>query len=161
MNVAAVYLGLSLGPTFGGFLTQQFGWRSIFLVNVPLGLLVIFFLATRLKAEWAEARGEKFDLAGSLLYSITLVSLMYGLSRLPRGTGAALVVVGAAGAALFIVWEIKSASPLLNMDLFFHNAAFAFSNLAASCCAKRSAASCFPTIPPTIRTMSRIPATVR
>ncbi len=131
MNVAAVYLGLSLGPTFGGFLTQQFGWRSIFLVNVPLGLLVIFFLATRLKAEWAEARGEKFDLAGSLLYSVTLVSLMYGLSRLPRGTGAALVAVGAAGAALFIVWEIKSASPLLNMNLFFHNAAFAFSNLAA------------------------------
>jgi len=131
MNVAAVYLGLSIGPTFGGFLTQHFGWRSLFLVNVPLGLLVIFFLATKLKAEWAEARGERFDLAGSLLYSASLVALMYGLSLLPRGMGIVLTAAGAAGAAMFILWEMKTTSPLLDMNLFFHNATFAFSNLAA------------------------------
>src|SRR5512143_1184847 len=132
MNVAAVYLGLSLGPTFGGFLTHQFGWRSIFLMNVPLGLLVIFFLATKLKAkEWAEARGERFDLAGSLLYSASLVSLMYGLSLLPRRMGIVLTAAGAAGAVMFVLWERSAESPLLDMDLFFHNATFAFSNLAA------------------------------
>ncbi|HSB32953.1 MAG TPA: MFS transporter [Nitrospirota bacterium] len=131
MNVAAVYLGLSLGPTFGGFLTHQFGWRSIFLMNVPLGLLVIFFLATKLKAEWAEARGERFDLAGSLLYSASLVSLMYGLSLLPRRMGIVLTAAGVAGAVMFVLWERSAESPLLDMDLFFHNATFAFSNLAA------------------------------
>src|SRR5512143_248010 len=106
MNVAAVYLGLSLGPTFGGFLTHQFGWRSIFLMNVPLGLLVIFFLATKLKSEWAEARGEKFDLAGSLLYGASLAAVMYGLSLLPRRMGIVLTAAGAAGTALFILWEL-------------------------------------------------------
>jgi MFS family permease len=41
INVASVYLGLSLGPFFGGVLTEHLGWRSIFLINVPLGLIVI------------------------------------------------------------------------------------------------------------------------
>ena len=58
INVAAVYLGLSLGPVFGGFLTHQFGWRSIFLVNVPLGLFVIYLVVAKLNREWAEAQGE-------------------------------------------------------------------------------------------------------
>jgi MFS family permease len=84
-----------------------------------------------LKKEWAEARDEKFDLAGSILYSATLLVLMYGLSLLPARTGVALTIAGVAGAALFVRWEMKATSPLLNMDLFFYNAVFAFSNLAA------------------------------
>jgi Na+/melibiose symporter-like transporter len=98
---------------------------------VPLGLLVIYFLATKLKAEWAEARGERFDLAGALLYSASLVFVMYGLSILPARAGIVLTAAGAAGAALFVLWERRTESPLLDMDLFFHNATFAFSNLAA------------------------------
>jgi len=131
INVAAVYLGLSLGPAIGGFLTQQFGWRSIFLVNVPLGAAVIYLVSAKLKVEWAEAWNEKFDLAGAVIYSVTLVALMYGLSLLPGRPGGALTVAGIAGAALFVRWERKAASPLLNMNLFFYNATFAFSNLAA------------------------------
>jgi EmrB/QacA subfamily drug resistance transporter len=131
INVAAVYLGLSLGPVLGGFLTQQFGWRSIFLVNVPLGLFVIVLVTTKLKREWADARGEKFDLVGSGLYALTLLSLMYGLSLLPALFAAGFLLAGGAGGVLFVVWDRRAASPLLNMDLFIHNPAFAFSNLAA------------------------------
>jgi MFS family permease len=58
INVSAVYVGLSLGPFLGGFLTQQFGWRSIFLANVPAGLATMYFIARRLKGEWAEAKGS-------------------------------------------------------------------------------------------------------
>ena len=131
INVAAVYLGLSLGPFLGGFLTQQFGWRSIFLANVPVGLLVIYFVATRLKGEWADARGERFDLAGSVIYGLALVSLMYGLSLLPAWCGMGLILAGIIGIGAFVLWERSAISPLLNMDLFLHNATFAFSNLAA------------------------------
>ena len=131
INVAAVYLGLSLGPVLGGFLTQQFGWRSIFLVNVPLGLLVIYLVAAKLKPEWAEAKGEPFDLIGSVIYSLTLVALMEGLSLLPAVAGMALILIGIIGVAAFVVRERRTTTPLLNMDLFFHNTAFAFSNLAA------------------------------
>ena len=131
INVAAVYIGLSLGPFLGGFLTQQFGWRSIFLANVPVGLLVIYFVATRLKGEWAEARGERFDLAGSVIYGLALVLLMYGLSLLPTLRGGGLILAGLIGIGVFALWERSTASPLLNMDLFLHNATFGFSNLAA------------------------------
>jgi EmrB/QacA subfamily drug resistance transporter len=131
INVAAVYLGLSVGPVFGGFLTQQLGWRSIFLVNVPIGMLVIYFVSTKLKLEWAEAKGEKFDLVGSFIYSLSLVALMYGLSQLPAEIGMLLILLGLICTAAFVVWETRATSPLLNMDLFLHNIAFAFSNLAA------------------------------
>ncbi len=131
INVAAVYLGLSLGPVLGGVLTQQFGWRSLFLVPVPLGVMVIYFVSKKLKQEWAEAKGEKFDAVGSLLYAFTLVALMYGLSLLPALGSVWFILSGIAGITVFIMWEAKSRSPLLNMDLFRHNATFAFSNLAA------------------------------
>ncbi|KAF0120985.1 MAG: transport protein, partial [bacterium] len=48
ITVAAVYLGLSLGPFLGGFLTQHFGWRSIFLITVPLGVIIIGFIPWKL-----------------------------------------------------------------------------------------------------------------
>ncbi|MGE5750633.1 MAG: MFS transporter [Nitrospirota bacterium] len=131
INVSAVYLGFSLGPVFGGFLTYRFGWRSIFLVNVPLGIFIIYFVSTKLKNEWAEAQGEKFDLAGSLIYGAMLVALMYGFSLLPARTGIAFIIAGVSGVVLFVLREMKAASPLLNMNLFFHNTTFAFSNLAA------------------------------
>lgn len=131
INVASTYLGLALGPMLGGFLTEQFGWRSIFLVNVPLGLLVVYLVATKLKQEWAEAHGEAFDTEGALLYSAALASLMYGLSLLPSLLGAGLVIIGLFGAVLFVWWERNAASPLLNISLFLRNTVFAFSNLAA------------------------------
>jgi EmrB/QacA subfamily drug resistance transporter len=131
INVAAVYLGLSLGPVFGGFLTHQVGWRSIFLVNVPLGLFVIYLVVAKLNREWAEAQGEKFDAVGSLFYAFALVALMYGLSLLPAISGVWFILAGILGCLCFVAWDRRSASPLLNMDLFFHNPAFAFSNLAA------------------------------
>ena len=131
INVAAVYLGLSLGPFVGGFLTQQFGWRSIFLATVPVGFFVIYLLGTKLKGEWAEARGEKFDLPGSVIYGASLLMLMYGLSLLPAATGVWLILAGFFGIIVFIWWETRAASPVLNMNLFIGNPAFAFSNLAA------------------------------
>ncbi|MGC1456003.1 MAG: MFS transporter [Nitrospirota bacterium] len=131
INVAAVYLGLSLGPVIGGFLTYRFGWRSIFLVNVPLGLFVIYLVVAKLNREWADARGERFDAIGSLFYAFTLVAFMYGLSRLPSNSGIWFILAGVAGCLLFVAWDRRASSPLLNMDLFFHNPVFAFSNLAA------------------------------
>jgi len=131
INVAAVYLGLSLGPFLGGLLTQHFGWRSIFLANVPLGMIILAFIFWKLKGDWAEAKGEKFDVAGSLIYSSMLVAIMYGLSLLPEMSGVWLILAGALGFVAFVKWELKVESPVLNMNLFRNNAVFAFSNLAA------------------------------
>ncbi|KAF5425560.1 MAG: MFS family permease/MFS family permease [Candidatus Methanomarinus sp.] len=131
INVTAVYLGLTLGPFLGGFLTQHFGWRSIFLINVPLGIIVIFFTIWKMKGEWADAKGESFDLRGSIIYGIVLVSVMYGLSLLPNILGVWLIFFGIAWALLFIYWEKKVEHPVVNMNLFYNNRTFTFSNLAA------------------------------
>lgn len=130
INVAAVYLGLSCGPFLGGLLTYYFGWRTIFLINVPFGLLIIFFTFWKLKGEWSEARGEKFDLIGSIFYSFPLVTVMYGFSLLPGIWGAFSILLGVIGVWVFVKWETKSESPVFDIDLFRNNKVFAFSNLA-------------------------------
>ncbi|MFH1003138.1 MAG: MFS transporter, partial [Chloroflexota bacterium] len=131
INVTATYLGLSLGPFIGGLLTQHLGWRSIFFVNVPLAFLTIALIFWKLKGEWAEARGESFDLTGSLVFGLSLSVMMYGLTLLPVSLGIWLVLAGALGIFVFIKWEGRVSSPVLNIRLFTDNIAFAFSNLAA------------------------------
>jgi EmrB/QacA subfamily drug resistance transporter len=133
INVAAVYLGLSLGPFIGGFLTDYLTWRSVFMVNVPLGLSALVLVFFKLKGEWAGARGESFDLIGSVIYSVMLVSLVYGLTQVPEmhAVGVSLLIVGAVCAVAFVQWEGKVVHPVLDISLFRHNTVFAFSNLAA------------------------------
>lgn len=131
INVAAVYLGLSLGPSIGGVLTQQLGWRSIYFLTVPLGLLVLTFVLWQLEGEWAEAKGETFDLIGSAIYGLALVTLMLGLSRLPEVLGTGLIALGAGGLVAFVAWELHTRTPVLNIQLLTSSRTFAFSNLAA------------------------------
>ena len=131
INVAAVYLGLSLGPFLGGLLTEHFGWRSIFLANLPLGLAIITLLLWKLRGEWADAKGEKFDLSGSIIYGLAVVAMMCGIFLLPEILGLGVILIGILGFMAFVWWETKAASPILNMNLFKNNRVFAFSNLAA------------------------------
>lgn len=131
INVSAVYVGLSVGPFAGGFLTQQFGWRSIFLANVPAGLAALYFLVRHLPGEWAEAKGERFDLGGAVLYAVSLVVVMYGLTVLPAWPGILLVLFGLCWIGAFIFWELRTASPLLDMRLLTSNLTFSLSNIAA------------------------------
>ena len=130
-NTAAVYLGLSLGPVVGGILTQHFGWRSLFWTQVPIGLLIVALVVWNFKGEWAEARGERFDLAGSVFFALTLLALMVGFSRLPSGLGVGLILAGTAGAAAFVVLEKRAKAPVFNVRLLTRNRVYGFSNLAA------------------------------
>lgn len=131
INVAAVYTGLSLGPVLGGILVHQFGWRSIFLAVTLLSAGAVILASGKLKGEWAEARDEKFDLPGAFIYALSLPALMYGFSALPSVTGMLFIAAGVFGLILFVRWELRAQSPLLNMALFRKNTVFTFSNLAA------------------------------
>jgi len=133
INVAAVYIGLALGPVLGGVLTQQLGWRSIFFASALLGLAVIGVALWKLKGEWTGAKGERFDFAGSIIYVLGLVALVYGFTLLGEMFILAvwLIVGGAVGLAAFVRWEMKSRSPVLDISLFRNSKTFTFSNLAA------------------------------
>lgn len=131
INSACVYVGLSIGPLYGGFLTQNLGWRSIFFGNVVLCLAIIVLTLLGLKGEWTEAAGEMFDVKGSAVYGVTLFSVMYGFSLLPSVSSLLPLGIGVVGAFAFIQLSTRSKNPVLDIGLFKHNRVFAFSNAAA------------------------------
>ncbi|MBP2045436.1 MFS transporter [Methanobacterium aggregans] len=130
INIATVYIGLSLGPVLGGIMTQYLGWRSLFYLAVPLGILIFALTLWKLEGEWAVCHGEKFDALGSIFYSIVLVTVMYGVSILPSNNGLIMITLGIVGLLAFVIWELRTESPVLNIKIF-KNTTFAFSNLAA------------------------------
>jgi MFS family permease len=132
INVAATYLGLSLGPVLGGTMTERLGWRSLFLLAAALGLAALLLVVCRLEGEWAENQKKKFDLAGTALFGLTLAAAMYGLSRLPALEGAWYGAAALAGGILFVRRELRVPEPLLDLTLFRANRVFAYSNLAGA-----------------------------
>jgi EmrB/QacA subfamily drug resistance transporter len=131
INITATYLGLSCGPVIGGFLTQYFGWRSIFAFLVPFGIVSLILINRKIKIEWAEAAGEKFDWRGSVIYGLALSSFMYGFSRLPSSLGWICLVTGMFMASLFLFIEKKIPNPVFDIRLILMNRVFAFSSIAA------------------------------
>jgi MFS family permease len=132
--VSSTYIGLSAGPFLGGLLTHHLGWRSIFLVNVPIGVCVMVLIFLKLKGDWAEAKGEKLDLAGSIFYCIGLTAVIYGFSSFSTfGASASLSIIlaGIISIIIFTWWENRSNNPILEINLFRGNRTFAFSNVAA------------------------------
>jgi len=131
INVASIYLGLSIGPVVGGLLTQFWGWRAVFLSNVPLGILVIILVLVKVKTDWAEARGERFDIVGSLIYGLGLTVMMYGIAKLPSIAGVFISLSGVGIVAFFLIYETHITFPVLHIGLFKGNSVFTFSNIAA------------------------------
>jgi EmrB/QacA subfamily drug resistance transporter len=131
INITAVYLGLSCGPVIGGLLTQYFGWRSIFAFLVPFGIISYILINWKIKTEWADSAGEKFDWWGSAIYGIALSSFMYGFSKLPSLLGWICITTGVLMAVVFLIFEKMINNPVFDVRLILQNRIFAFSGIAA------------------------------
>ena len=116
-------IGTALGPSLGGILIAGLGWRAIFLVNVPLGLLA-FVLAYR--ALPVDRQGPKtdragFDAVGTLLLALTLAAYALAMT-IGRGSfgplNMALLLAAVLGAGLFVLAEARAASPLIRLAMF-------------------------------------------
>ena len=116
-------IGTTLGPSLGGILIAGWGWRMIFLVNVPLGILN-FVLAVRtvpIDRTVASAERARFDATGTLLLALTLAA--YALA-LTIGSGSfgprnvALLATAVLGVVLFVFAQTRTASPLLQPTMF-------------------------------------------
>ncbi|MFH1833474.1 MAG: MFS transporter [bacterium] len=132
INVAGVYLGLTLGPVLGGLIIHNLGWRGLFLVVGALGLVNVGLPLWKLRhIDWREPKRARFDVLGSVVYAASLTAVLLGFSLLPDIPGAILIAAGIVGLAVFLWWETRAADPLLQVDLLRRNRVFAFSNAAA------------------------------
>jgi EmrB/QacA subfamily drug resistance transporter len=137
INVMAVYVGLSVGPVLGGQIVDHLGWRYIFFVNLPIGLIVFvwgWLLLPRREREIREA--PRPDLLGAGLQAVGLSCLLVPLTfgsewgwASPRTI--VLLVISVLSFAAFALTERRVKDPLLDMDLLLHNRLFAAANAAA------------------------------
>ncbi len=116
-------IGTALGPSLGGFLISGIGWRAIFLVNVPLGILT-FLLAHRcLPADGEELKTDRagFDKSGTLLLALMLAAYALAMT-IGRGSfgllNLSLLLAAAIGIGLFVIVEAKASSPLIRLTIF-------------------------------------------
>lgn len=113
-------LGTALGPSLGGLLIAGMGWRAIFLLNLPLGILTLLLAHRFLPPDRPVANQSQFDLPGTLLLALTLAAYALAMTS-GQGFGlqsTVLLLAALAGGGLFIWVEQRSASPLLQWRLF-------------------------------------------
>ncbi len=125
LQAMMTYLGLIVGPSFGGWLTQHLGWRSVFYMNLPVGLLALGLSLRFVPRDLPASQGEPFDWAGAALFLTGLVALMLGLNQGHAwGWGSPAIVgllVGAGvvlGAFVTLQWRLRA--PMLDLSLFRH-----------------------------------------
>lgn len=120
---SAQAIGLSLGPAIGGALVGLFGWRAIFYVNVPVGLIGTTMAAVILPKDKISGRKTVFDWWGTLLMTPFLVLVMLGLTEGNSWGWSSPAIIGMAAAAVllligFIFRELSFQGPLVDMRLF-------------------------------------------
>lgn len=116
-------IGTALGPSLGGLLIAGAGWRAIFLVNVPLGLLAFGLAYRHLPADRREPKTDRagFDVVGTLLLALTLGAYALAMT-IGRGNfgplNLALLVAAVLAAGFFVLVEARVASPLIRLAAF-------------------------------------------
>jgi EmrB/QacA subfamily drug resistance transporter len=117
------YLGLTIGPSLGGWLTEAIGWRAVFYINVPIGSLAMILSLLFIPKDAPSARGQRFDLSGAVAFMAGLTSLMLGLNRGSEWGWDSPLVLGLLALAVIIlagfIWiEKRAKSPMLDLSLF-------------------------------------------
>ena len=114
-----------VGPLLGAFLTVHFGWRSIFSINIPLGIVAFILVATRMR-ESRSSRPDPVDIAGASTLALGITLLLFSVLRAPGTSGAspafrvALALAGAASLGVFARLQAKRRHPLIPPELFRH-----------------------------------------
>jgi EmrB/QacA subfamily drug resistance transporter len=112
---------LIIGPAIGGFITESLGWRWIFWLNLPIGMIAIVLVFARLRESFGPAAG--LDIAGLVITAVAALALVWGLLRgnvlgwsSPEVMSA--LILGMLFAAAFVAWELRAPAPMVPMRLF-------------------------------------------
>ncbi|MDA4117779.1 MAG: MFS transporter, partial [Thaumarchaeota archaeon] len=122
-NAVAISGGSVLGLVLGGFLTSVAGWRSIFWVNVPIGIAATLWSHYRLREQSVRRSGQKLDIPGNVAFAVGVFMLLsgislYAVSGLSKSLTLGLTAGGLATLCVFILIENKVEDPMLKLSLF-------------------------------------------
>jgi EmrB/QacA subfamily drug resistance transporter len=123
LQATMTYLGLTVGPSLGGWLTSHYGWRTVFYINIPVGLLALLLSIRFIPIDAGSKQAERFDLAGAFTFVAGLVALLLGLNQGHAWGWASPAILGLLGTAVvflvvFIIIEQHVSSPMLDLNLF-------------------------------------------
>jgi EmrB/QacA subfamily drug resistance transporter len=123
LQATMTYLGLSVGPSLGGWLTEQYSWRAVFLINLPVGIIAFILSAILILKDVLTGDNEGFDFIGAILLMAGLVSLLLGLNQGHNwgwGSWSTILSVGLSWILLrtFIFHESHIPAPMLDLSLF-------------------------------------------
>lgn len=123
LQATMTYLGLTFGPSFGGWLAEQLGWRAVFYINLPVGALAIWLSLRAIPTDSVRKPEERFDLTGAALFMLGLSTLLLGLNQghalgwgSPPILGLLIGAVVCLGA--FLLVERRIPQPMLDLRLF-------------------------------------------
>jgi EmrB/QacA subfamily drug resistance transporter len=125
LQATMTYLGLTAGPSLGGWLASLFGWRVVFYINLPVGLIAIWLSTRFIPRDADQANAEKFDYAGALTFLLGLGALLLGLNQGEEWGWASTPILAILASAiillaLFLFIEKHSQHPMLDLSLFGH-----------------------------------------
>lgn len=128
MIIVGSYLGCIAAPLLGGYLINNFGWRTLYFLVMPLVIICIAITLTKINTEWITNENDKMDIKGCLLYVIGIVLFVYGFSNLLSFVGQISIVMGVLVLVLFGIYEYRAKLPVFKIRLF-KNKTFASYNL--------------------------------
>lgn len=123
LQATMTYLGLTVAPSIGGWLTDQLGWRSVFYINVPVGSLALWLSWRFIPRDSPQKIVENFDILGSFIFMAGLVSLLLGLNQ-GHSWGwtspaiISLLIISGILLVIFVRLELRSTHPMLDLSLF-------------------------------------------
>ncbi len=123
LQATMTYLGLTVGPSLGGWLADQLSWRAVFYINIPVGLAAIILSMRFIHQDPHSEHTESFDFVGAALFMAGLTALLFGLNQGQElGWLSAPILISVAGAVISLVlfwWvETRNPSPMLDLKLF-------------------------------------------
>lgn len=123
LQATMTYLGLMAGPSLGGWLADQFSWRAVFYINIPVGLIALALSARFIHADHPSQVSERFDPLGAFTFLAGLVVLLFGLNQGHALGWSSPTILGALAAsglflALFVYIESRAEYPMLDLQLF-------------------------------------------
>ncbi|HEY9009930.1 MAG TPA: MDR family MFS transporter [Devosia sp.] len=119
---AVFTLSAILGPVAGGFITELFGWRWVFLVNLPFGIIVLAIIMSAMKSRFTEKK-HRVDYMGGLLLAVSTTAIVYWADHVLDPAGADLLtwllpLLGVGAGVAFVMIETRAAEPIIPLRLF-------------------------------------------